>query len=173
MSGAPDEVVIRRAKPADAAQIARVHVDSWREAYVGVVADSYLARLDVGAWTERRHSELSRPDRGTSVWVAQEAEQILGFASLGPSRDEDADRTTFELYSVYLEPSAWGRGTARVLVRTVLSTVPAGASVTLWVLDANQRAQRFYRRNGFVSDGVERLEEIGGEYHRALRLRRP
>src|SRR5665647_1498523 len=111
------EVLIRPATVSDARQIARVHIASWREAYADVIADVYLAHLDVAAREEEWRAVL---DRSTSVCVAQEDDEVLGFASLGPSRDEDADRTTVEIYTIYLEPSAWGRGVARELMRTCL-----------------------------------------------------
>lgn len=164
-------VVIRSATPADAEQIAAVHVASWRQAHAGVVAETYLANLDVAARAQRWREQLTdEPD--TSVWVAQEEDRIVGFASLGPSLDEDADRTTLQVYAIYLEPKAWGHGVARELMRTLLAAVPEGVPVTLWVLAANERARHFYRRNGFVPDGVERLEEIGGEHFQEVRYRR-
>jgi len=166
------EVLIRPATVSDARQIARVHIASWREAYADVIADVYLAHLDVAAREEEWRAVLADLDRSTSVWVAQEDDEVLGFASLGPSRDEDADRTTVEIYTIYLEPSAWGRGVARELMRTVLADVPDGATVTLWALDTNDRSRHFYRRSGFTADGVERMEEIGGQYYREVRYRR-
>jgi ribosomal protein S18 acetylase RimI-like enzyme len=166
------EILIRPASVEDAERIAAVHIASWREAYADVVPQDYLDSLDLASRTERWREVFSNLDRGTSVWVAEEEGEVLGFASLGPSRDEDADRTTMEIYTIYLEPSAWGRGVARELMRTVLAALPAGAAVTLWVLAANERAQLFYRRNGFTADGVERMEEIGGQPFREVRYRR-
>lgn len=166
------EIGIRPASVDDAEHIAAVHIASWREAYTGVVPQEYLDNLDVASRTEVWRRTFADLDHATSVWVAQEDDEILGFASLGPSHDEDADRTTMEIYSIYLEPSAWGRGVARELMRTVVGALPPGAAVTLWVLAANDRAQRFYRRNGFVADGVERMEEIGGQHFREVRYRR-
>ncbi len=166
------EVLIRSATVDDAARIARVHVDSWREAYAGVVPAEYLAALDADRRAEWWRAELAEIPRGASVWVAEEGRELLGFAYLGPSRDEDAERTTMEIYSIYLEPSAWGRGVARELMRTVLGTVPDRVPVTLWTLGGNERAGRFYRRHGFQPDGVERLEELGGEHLTELRYRR-
>lgn len=166
------EVLIRVATVSDAAEIARVHVDSWREAYEGVVSADYLASIDVDARAQMWRERLASGSRNLSIWVAEEDGAILGFACLGPSRDEDADRSTLEIYAIYLEPSAWGRGVARELMRTVLGAVPVGAVVTLWVLDANERARHFYRRNGFQPDGVERLDEIDSQHLKEIRYRR-
>lgn len=165
------DVVIRPATVDDAAQVAQVHITSWREAYAGVLSESYLATLDVDARTELWRSVLSEQPE-TTVWVAEDDGRIIGFASLGPSRDEDAERTTMEIYTIYLQPSVWGHGVARDLMRTLLAEVPAGAAVTLWVLATNERAAHFYRRNGFAPDGVERVEEFDGEAVTEVRYRR-
>jgi len=41
--------------------------------------------------------------------------------TIRPSRDEDARRGEIEVYSIYLEPSTWGHGVARELMRTVIT----------------------------------------------------
>ncbi|WP_024287837.1 GNAT family N-acetyltransferase [Cellulomonas sp. KRMCY2] len=166
------DVTIRPATVDDAEAIAQVHVASWRQAYTGVVAEDYLAGLDVTSRAAWWREHLGGATRGLRVWVAQDEGRVVGFSSLGPSIDEDAERNTLQIYTIYLEPTFWGHGVARELMRTVLSSVPDGAPVTLWVLAANERARHFYRRNGFTADGVERLEEIGGERHREVRYRR-
>ena len=166
------EVEIRPATADDAESIAQVHIASLREAHAGIVSSEVLAGLDVEQRTEQWRQALADTQSGEKkVWVALDGEDghITGFASVGPSRDEDADRTTLEIYTIYLEPHAWGHGVARKLMRTLLESVPAGAKVTLWVLAANERAQHFYRRNGFVADGVERLDDFGDEQLRQLR----
>lgn len=166
------EVTIRPATVEDAAQIAEVHVTSWREAYSSVVGEQGIDELDVEGRTGWWRRLLADPPKDTTTWVAEEGDEVIGFASLGPSRDEDADRNTYEIYSIYLEPHAWGQGVARELMRTVLAAVPEDSPVTLWVLAANDRARHFYRRNGFTDDGVERLEEIGSQRYRQVRYRR-
>ncbi len=166
------DVLIRAADVSDAERIARVHVSSWREAYADLVPGEHLPGHDAQARARDWAEHLTNPPRGSSTWVATEGETVLGFAALGPSRDEDADRTTLEIYAIYLEPSAWGRGVARDLMRTVLAAVPAEGVVTLWAPDGNERARHFYRRNGFQPDGVERIEEIGGLPLKEIRYRR-
>jgi hypothetical protein len=42
-------MILREARPADAAKIARVHVDGWRTTYRGIVPDDYLAALSYEA----------------------------------------------------------------------------------------------------------------------------
>ncbi|NMR21185.1 GNAT family N-acetyltransferase [Cellulomonas fimi] len=168
-----EDLTIRPADVSDAPEIARVHVASWREAYDGIVAADYLASLDVderaGRWAERLRTG---PRDDVRTWVAAAGSRALGFASLGPARDEDAARNEQEIYSIYLDPGMWGKGVARELMRTVLAEVPDGAPVSLWVLAANERARHFYRRHGFAADGTERMHERGGAPLLEVRYRR-
>lgn len=167
-----DEVVIRAAKVDDAAGIADVHVRSWQQAYTGIVPDDYLAGLDPAQRAPMWAENLRRgPDDHVLTWVAETDGRIVGFATLGPGRDEDVRRGDREIYSIYLEPERWGQGVARDLMRTVVGE--AGPNrILLWVLADNERAQHFYRRNGFEPDGVEKLAPVGGAELLEVRYRR-
>ncbi|WP_146906806.1 GNAT family N-acetyltransferase [Cellulomonas aerilata] len=171
--GEEAEVAIRTARVDDAASIARVHIASWQQAYEGIVPADYLRALDPADRTERWATDLRNAERdGVRTWVADDGGRILGFASVGPARDEDASREQEEIYSMYLDPTMWGKGVARDLMRTVLNAVRSGTPVSLWVLAANERARHFYRRHGFTPDGSERMEEFGGAPLLEVRLRR-
>lgn len=164
------EVTIRPAEVADADPIAAVHVASWREAYAQELPAEYLDGLDVAARAQHWRDVLT--SRQGTVLVAEDQGHVLGFASFGAARDEDAPPGAQELYAIYLEPSAWGHGVARDLMRTVVGHVGEDAVLTLWVLASNDRARHFYRRHGFQPDGVEHLEEIGGTPVLSVRYRR-
>jgi len=156
------EMRVRTATPEDAPAVAHVHVASWRTAYAGIVPDEILATLDVGAREARWRTKLA--DAAVRTWVAEVADRAIGFATLGPARDEDADPGDLELYAIYLSPESWGTGAARELMRTLLADVPDAARLTLWVFADNERARHFYRRHGFAPDGVERIEEFSGAH---------
>jgi GNAT superfamily N-acetyltransferase len=165
-----NDVVIRSARPEDAVEIARVHVASWKSAHAGVLPTEYLDTLG----PESRLPEWRRIlSEGSGTTIVAEADgRTLGFASYGPSRDEDADDGDLELYAIYLDPEAWGRGVARDLMRTVLADVPPGTRLSLWVPATSERARHFYRRHGFHPDGVERIDEVGGTPVGQVRYRR-
>lgn len=168
-----DEVTIRAAGPDDAAAIAAVHVRSWQEAYEGIVPEVYLAGLDPEQRAREWADHLRRgPQDQVTTWVAESGDQVIGFLSFGPSRDEDAQRGDREIYSIYLDPGTWGHGVARDLMRTMLGELGAHTRVSLWVLADNERARHFYRRHGFQPDGVERIDEVGGAELLEVRYRR-
>lgn len=160
-------LTVRRAVGQDAGAITNVHIASWRGAYAGVIPDEVLAALDPTAREARWLEILNSSD--TSTWVALAHQRIIGFASVGPSRDEDSDQGDLELYSMYLDPESWGRGVARELMRTIDSEVSATRPLSLWVLAENRRARHFYQRFGFAHDGIERIDEYGGKPLTAVR----
>jgi GNAT superfamily N-acetyltransferase len=178
-----DGTVIRAASVADAAPIAVVHVRSWQGAYRGLMPQAYLDGLDpaqrVGQW-ER---SLAEPSSGRSgVLVAEAGDALVGFASYSASRDHGADpRQVGEIGAIYLLPSAWGKGIGRRLMdATLVCLAEAGFTrVTLWVLDSNVRARRFYETRGWLADGAQNFDESRGfpiaqvRYWRTLPAIRP
>ncbi|MGW4211553.1 N-acetyltransferase family protein [Lentzea sp. NPDC004789] len=155
-------MTIRPAVLPDAAAVASVHVRSWQSAYRGVIPDEVLDNLSVDGRTAMWERLI--PDGG--VWVALVDDVVVGFASAGPSRDDDAP---FELYSIYFLPSAWGSGLAESLARAALGDEP---DVIVWVLEDNKRARRFYERLGFTADGVSKTQTEGDAVLIELRYRR-
>lgn len=152
---------IRRAQDGEAQVIAKVHVASWQGAYRGLIPDEILDGLSV----ERRAQWWSQAikDPEIDVFVSlDEAGRIVGFASIQASRDADAPEATGELTTIYLLPEWWGRGRGRALLETCLDRARQRgfARVTLWVLDSNQRARRFYEKAGFTTDGASKTETV-------------
>jgi ribosomal protein S18 acetylase RimI-like enzyme len=157
-------VRIRRAVSEDALSIATVHVRSWKGAYPGLIPQSYLDALTpedrVDTW-ERALAATAWPRTGTIVLlgpgVGAHEGPITGFVSISPTRDEDADPDRVgEILTLYLDPSAFGSGGADLLMSAALVALRAAAftTATLWVLDTNTRARRFYERRGWQADGA-------------------
>jgi nodulation protein A len=155
---------VRRAHVEDARAIAEIHVRSWRAAYAGQLPDQLLqgrsiADLEAG-WRRR----LTKPRNGSRVLlVEQEPGHPVGFASVGPSRDPDADGHTGELEAFYLDPDHWRQGLGRRLHDHALTELRRdGYGVaTLWVLRSHHAAQRFYAKAGWVPDGAAKTDVIG------------
>lgn len=139
----------RPAVLADAAEIAAVHVESWRETYPGMLPDWFLADMDVREYEDRWLRTLQDPYHRSAVFVAEEAGRVVGFASCGRERDGD-ERYEGELYAIYLRLGARGRGHGRALVETAAAAlaIRGMTSMVVWVLRANVLARGFYERLG-------------------------
>ena len=71
----------------------------WQAAYSPVLPAERLAQLSV----ERR----ARQWRDWPPLLAESGDVVVGFVSVGASRDADADG---ELFAIYVDPDYWGRG---------------------------------------------------------------
>ncbi|MEU0570394.1 GNAT family N-acetyltransferase [Nonomuraea sp. NPDC005983] len=167
---------IRRAELADADDIATVHVRSWQAAYRGLIPQNYLDGLDPArrrpVW-ERLLTETSWPRQG--VLVAEVDGSIAGFAGIGPTRDHDEDpASTGEVSTIYLLPQVWGVGIGRRLMAAALEslTVAGYKQATLWVLDTNAQARRFYESNDWHADGLIKHDRTLGFTLTEIRYRR-
>ena len=80
---------VREARLEDASEIARVHIQSWRAAYRGLIPDSILEDLDLQERTQLWRKNLSRPNLW--IFVAVQQESVVGFCSLAPARNEEED----------------------------------------------------------------------------------
>jgi GNAT superfamily N-acetyltransferase len=156
--------------------IAIVHVRSWQAAYCGLVPQDYLDSLDAEqrypVW-KRILGEAEWPRAGT--FVAADGRDVVGFAHICPTRDADQDPARAgELAAIYLVPEAWGTGLGRELMTSGLSALSdAGfGEATLWVLDTNSRARRFYEAGGWHADGAVKQDGSRGFVLNEVRYRR-
>lgn len=162
MVSASPSTVVRTASVDDADSVGRIHVEAWRAAYVDILPEAFLRGLSIPDRQRGWRQRLTAPDRKLSVLVVLDGEVVAGFACVGGSRDEDAPTAVGELQSIYLAPENWGRGLGRCLHEEAAATLRrAGyARATLWVLDANARARRFYEGAGWVLDGATKVDSI-------------
>lgn len=172
--------IVRPATVDDAQGLAVCHIESWREAYRGLVPDHLLDAFDTTRSTQQwtriitelpnatNNSTAAAQRRTLLVAVADKPQtaipasvrpgprgtEILGFAHAGPPRDHPrvADR---ELYALYLRAARYGTGIAQELMRAIL--LP-DTDTALWVFEENPRARSFYRKFGFAADGARRIE---------------
>ena len=164
---------IREAEPKDAQAIAEVHVRSWQAAYRGQLTDDYLDGLSVEERLEQHRRSLEEPRAEWRTWVVDDGGRVAGFAVTGPSEDADADRSTGEVYAIYIEPDRVGTGIGRDLFEHAVEDLRARGftAATLWVLETNERARRFYEVAGWRTDGTETTERVDCEMRPTIRYR--
>lgn len=170
-------VPVRAARIKDVDEIADIHVRSWQAAYAGLIPQSYLDSLApaqrVPGWTETiRNGDSSR---GGTLVATDDRDRAVGFAHVRESRDDDtvADRVG-EVRAIYLAPEAWGTGAGRALMTAAVGRLAelGYLQATLWVLDGNARARRFYEAAGFRLDGAVKDDDSRGFVLREVRYRK-
>lgn len=138
--------------PADAPDLARMHVESWRESYPGLVPEAMLAALSVEARTAAWRRILAEPGQAAGVFVAALDGRIVGFGSYGAQRAEALRARGYagEISALYVLKAFQRRGLgARLLFRMAFRLEVSGLqAASLWVLRDNLPARRFYERCG-------------------------
>jgi GNAT superfamily N-acetyltransferase len=161
-------VHVRLATADDSSSIESVRIHAWRAAYRHAFPPEELDALPIDP--ERWRSRLRLPPPGWSTFVCEHDGEVVGFASVGPSRDEDG---LGELYAIYVAPESWSTGAGRALIEAAEEQLASEyPSALLWVLEENPRARRFYERAGWAADGARKAEERFGVRAPEVRYRK-
>jgi GNAT superfamily N-acetyltransferase len=161
-------MVVREAQPDDAFAVESIRVRGWQIAYRHVFPPEQLDALPVDEARWRRRFVEQPP--GWSTFVAEHEGEIVGFASVGPSRDE---RGIGELYAIYVDPDDWSQGVGGALIEQAEQRLARDFDeATLWVLTENPRARRFYERAGWQVDGASKVEDRLGVRSEETRYRK-
>ncbi len=100
---------------------------------------------------------------GAAMGNGPPAGTVVGFCSLIPTRDTDAEAATGEVAALYVSPERWRSGVGQALLHACIDAARLRRyrAVTLWVMTANVAARCFYEKLGFALDGASRVEERG------------
>ena len=150
-------VHIRPGRPEDAPAIARVHVETWRLTYAGILPDRYLVAMTEARQAAQWRGLLHRHAGSDTVLVAEvpgtrgeagtgAVGTIVGFGSCGRARGGPAPG---EVYTLYVAGDWQGCGVGRRLLGGLFRALVGGGidSAFLWVLSANP-SRFFYEAMG-------------------------
>ena len=164
---------VRHAQLADAYQIGAVQVRAWQATYRGVMPDAYLDELSADDRAAYWRGQVLALLPGERLKVIVEGGVVVGFAATGPEHGGGAAGVG-ELYAINVDPSVWGRGLGRALLRDA-TTELAGLGhreAVLWVVPQNDRARRLYESEQWRDDDVRRDDEVFGVVVPEMRYRR-
>lgn len=162
------DLLVRPARPGDGAAISRVFLAATRAGWADFLPADGLRALDSPA--ERWERELA----SGQALVAERDGEIVAFAVVRPSRDEDADPDRVgELDTIYVLPSVWGQGAGRSLMTAALDVLRASGfrEATLWTAEQNARPRHVYEAAGWRLDGTRRQRTFLGVELIELRYR--
>ena len=171
--------MLRLATIEDAEKIAAIHVHSWQIAYEGIVPAQFLASLSTQERADMWRTAILK-EHGAAVLLAVAQDGEVGFISFGPSRDKDGKEKA-EVHAIYVLPQFWHQGIGRELLDEAERRLQDQhfIAISLWVLEKNARARRFYEARGFRRDASRKEETIGGllltelRYEKTMRNLKP
>lgn len=147
---------LRKARLQDSRELARVHVETWRHTYAGMVPDQYLTSLTVDAKAQVWKQWIQRQGQEETILLAEtqpekddaESSRVVGFGHAGPTRDRDLPYKG-EVYTLYVEIDWQGRGIGRQLLACLFRDLLACGldSALIWVL-ADNPSRFFYEAMG-------------------------
>src|SRR6266702_1341242 len=141
---------VRPATADDAETIERIRIRGWQVAYRHVFPAEELDRMPVD-WSRWLEWFANTP-AGFAAFVAEDAEGMLGWATVGPSGKPDRYG---ELHGLYVDPDRWGQGAGRALLaRGEARLAETGEDAILWTLADTLRTRRFYEAAGWRTDGT-------------------
>lgn len=146
--------IIREATQQDAEGLAFVHLNSWKTSYKGLVDQVYLDAINYEDRLNLRKDILKIATLFHLVAVS--GEQIVGFADVGPIREESrvglrvCEENIGEVYAIYLLEEYKGKGCGKALLDRCRQWLSENRfkSFVVRALAGNMRAKRFYEREG-------------------------
>ncbi len=155
------DIKIRRAKLEDAAEIANVHINSWREAYKGLLEEEYLNTHPL-QFKSRLELWKKLIKKNEIVYVAESDKfGVIGFANAGAPRDTELPDHG-EIYAIYLLNIAHHKGVGFKLLTSCFSDLEKlnFKKVYLWVLENNPTI-KFYERSNATKLPYFKDDQIG------------
>lgn len=149
-------MMIREGQLKDAADIAKLLIRTWQQAYRGIFPTTFLRGLKASDQQKRHEKYLELKE--VSYLLLREKEELYGFISFGPPRDK-AMKGTIEIYAFYVSPEYQGKGWGTHLFQAFQSKSGI-QKVSVEVFKSNPFL-KFYMKKGFVPS-VEGVIDIGG-----------
>jgi len=137
---------VRKAKIEDALAISQINVETWQDAYKGIIDDSILESRKVD---EKRISTWAGiiENQERIVLVCENDEKIIGYLSACPARDNYGIKN--EISALYVRPGAQRKGAGSMLLMAYKQIIH-NQKFYLYALKENQKAALFYKKNGGV-----------------------
>lgn len=137
------------------------------DCYKGTVPDEIIDEKCRKERIEKltKHFIKSITDNWCDDFIINENDVGIGCFSFGPSRDPDKNGYTGELIGLYILKEKRNKGYGGKCLHFVdeISKVRGFTKITLWVLQKNEAAIRFYKRNGYTFTGSTRTINLGTE----------
>lgn len=141
--------------------IGYIHATAWHQAYEGIVPDAFL-----NLFTPANRAASFR--KNAPIWDAEAylfmaEEQAAGLAFLTKDHEETAAENSGEISAIYFLSDYWGTEyTHKAMDFCIERLKELGyKSISIWVLEDNIRARRFYEKYGFGLSGATKEIHLG------------
>lgn len=151
---------VRLARTSDVDDMAALQIDAWTRLYPTIAEAADLQedpRAFAQAWAD---AILRPPTRGHRVLAATEgaADDLVGFAALGPAQDPDLSEATGEIYTLIVHPDRLRAGHGSRLMAACIDHLRADGcdTVVTWTLLGDEPRRAFWQSAGWAPDSARR-----------------
>ncbi|MEG0386418.1 MAG: GNAT family N-acetyltransferase [Solibacillus sp.] len=138
---------IRRATKLDAQGIAKVHVDSWRTTYKGIIPQSFLDNLSYENREELWQKNIAI-EKNIVLVAENERGEIVGLAD-GSTREANLEANASDLTSIYLLEQYQGQGIGKELLKEMMRSFKERQFQTIYVdVLSDNKTRHFYEYYG-------------------------
>ena len=152
-------VTLRRATPDDAARLALLAAQTFRDTYAGDNTPADMAQHLAEHFSEQLQRAELEDGRCHTILAESGDDGPVGYALLreGPSPDCVGDPDAVEIVRIYVKRSHIGSGVGGSIMRGCIDLAAMKGKHTIWlgVWERNTRALGFYTRWGFVDRGTQ------------------
>lgn len=156
-------IQVRLAKYTDAARIAAVNVETWHDAYRGIMPEAVLATVTQDRFEPRWEEILMETPGPLFTLVADDPENgVVGFMRAGPAAD--GSPRAHEVFAINVLPRFQRRGVGGELLESGFARLArhGARDAFLWVLGPNAKARFFFKTMGGLPAGTGK-EKLGRE----------
>jgi len=152
---------IRYATTEDAKALGYIHSQSWKVAYKGIIPDNVLDNITEEK-REKYFLKALSENREEDALIFKNNVPV-GLTCIGRCRDEDKDSSYGEIWGIYILPTYWNQGIGIELMNWGMGQlkIKGYSKATLWVLEENYNARKFYEKVGFCHDHTVKEINIG------------
>lgn len=153
--------------PADAPEVADLHLQIWQQAYAPIFGADKLQQLPAAVFRNVWQERLK--EGGYQCLGVFREKQLAGFCGWGEHSNAEA-----EIYHFYLHPECWGLGIAEKTMDHLLTVISSAgySEVVLWTLKENGRARRFYQKWDFTPTGAAQQRSRYGLLLQEIQMKR-
>jgi ribosomal protein S18 acetylase RimI-like enzyme len=160
------QVIIRKARDADAAPIAVLATQVWLHTYATEGISAEIADYTRNELIPEKYQAIQK-DSAAHLWVAERGACLIGFAVLKwGAACPVSSLTLAELQTLYVQAHFARQGVGRQLLSVAEKEAGDVAGMPLWlsVNAHNAQAIGFYMRQGYTKQGVMDFE-LGQQRH--------
>ena len=151
------EVILEKIGFADAARLQKLAIQTFTETFAAVnTAENMQAYISTQLSLEKLQGELSNP--GSSFYLALVCGNPAGYLKLntGNAQTDLCDPKAMEIERIYVQQDYHGKKLGQLLFDKALEVAGNAGVDYIWlgVWENNEKAIRFYEKNGFTRSGT-------------------